>query len=104
MSSARSLPRGRVWLRVLALLLAVLVPGAPAAATATPVVAVETAEYDVLDTALRPPARAAHRPAVPLRPALLPEAAPGVPEGPALPVPPRQPYVLPALRTVVLRC
>ncbi|MDN3023861.1 hypothetical protein [Streptomyces sp. S.PB5] len=96
----------RTWLRAFVLLLALLVPGAhadAAATTLTPVVA-EIAEYDVLDTALRPPARAALRPAVPLRPA--PGPAPAFPARavrPA-PAPPRPPYALPALRSTVLRC
>ncbi|MFF4270680.1 hypothetical protein [Streptomyces sp. NPDC001536] len=103
--AARTLPRGRVWLRAFVLLLALLVPGAHSGThAATPVVAGEVAEYDVLDTALRPPARAAHRPVVPLRPAPRPAPAPGVPAGHPLPAPPRPPYALHTLRSVVLRC
>ncbi|MBK3571798.1 hypothetical protein JHN47_50010, partial [Streptomyces sp. MBT62] len=67
MSTARSLPRSRAWLRALVLLLALLVPGAHAEMRAVPVASsVETTiEYDVLDTAtaaLRPSALAVHRP------------------------------------------
>ncbi|MGW0334148.1 hypothetical protein ACWD0J_20165 [Streptomyces sp. NPDC003011] len=98
------LPRHRAWPRLLVLLLALLVPGSPAEVSATPVAAAELVEYDALDTVLRPPARGAHRPAVPLRPAPLTGPAPGVPESRPLPAPPRPPYALRALRTVVLRC
>ncbi|WP_405645832.1 hypothetical protein [Streptomyces sp. NBC_00019] len=97
----------RTWLRAFVLLLALLVPGGHAgahAANAVTPVAGEVAEYDVLDTALRPPARAAHRPVVPLRPAPRPAPAPGVPAGRPLPAPPRPPYALHTLRSVVLRC
>jgi hypothetical protein len=105
MNTARGLPRSRAWLRVLVLLLAVLVSDAPAEASPPSAVSAEITEYDVLDTALRPPARGAHRPVVPLRPAPCPAPAPGVPEGHhALPAPPRPPYALCTLRTVVLRC
>ncbi|MEU9270525.1 hypothetical protein AB0E04_34480 [Streptomyces sp. NPDC048251] len=100
MSPAARLPRSRTWLRTLVLLLALLVPGATAEVSATPVAAAELAEYDVLDTALRP-APCAHRPAAPLRPAALPAPAPGVPADPPRPAPHRPSY---ALRTVVLRC
>ncbi|WP_327718012.1 hypothetical protein OG381_23340 [Streptomyces sp. NBC_00490] len=97
----------RTWLRAFVLLLALLVPGGHAgapAATAVAPIAGELAEYDVLDTALRPPARAAHRPVVPLRPAPRPAPAPAVPAGRPLPAPPRPPYALHTLRSVVLRC
>ncbi|MFI9170443.1 hypothetical protein [Streptomyces lincolnensis] len=107
MSTERSLPRRRrAWLRVLVLLVALVLPGAHTgthAAPATPP-AGEAIEYDLLDTALRLPARAARRPVVPLRPAPRPEAAPGVPAGAPLPAVPRPSYTLVALRTVVLRC
>ena len=104
MSTARRLPRSRVWLRALVLLLALLVPGAHAEAHAASAVSVQSAEYDVLDTALQPPAHAVHRPAVPLRPAPLPARAPGVPEGRPLPAPPGPSYALHTVRCVVLRC
>ncbi|KKD05506.1 hypothetical protein [Streptomyces sp. WM6386] len=97
----------RTWLRAFVLLLALLVPGGHAgahAALAVAPVAGEAAEHDVVDTALRPPARAAHRPVVPLRPAPRPAPAPGVPAGRPLPAPPRPPYALHTLRSVVLRC
>ncbi|MEU3612519.1 hypothetical protein ABZ725_09430 [Streptomyces sp. NPDC006872] len=103
MSTARRLSRSRAWLRVLAVLLALLAPGTPGAISAAPVAAAEIAEYDVLDTALRP-ASGTHRPAAPLRPAPLPAPAPGVPADRPRPAPPRTPYALHALRTVVLRC
>jgi hypothetical protein len=104
--AARTLPRSRAWLRAFVLLLALLVPGAHSGAhAAAPVLAGEIAEYDVLDTALRPPARAAHRPVAPLRPAHRPAPAHGVPVGPPLPTPPSQPPYTPrTLRSVVLRC
>ncbi|MFF7281811.1 hypothetical protein [Streptomyces griseorubiginosus] len=106
MSTVRRLPHRLGPLRALVLLLVLLVPGAPAQAHAVHVVAGEVAEYDVLDTALRPPTRTAHRTAaaVPLRPAPLPGTAPAVAESRRLPEPPRPPYALPALRSVVLRC
>nr|WSY53543.1 hypothetical protein OG999_27755 [Streptomyces sp. NBC_00886] len=107
-STARSLPRSRAWLRALVLLLALLVPGTHAEARATPLTssAETTVEYDALDTAaaLRPPSLTVHRPAAPLRPAPGPSAAPGVPACRPLPTPPWPPYTLRALRTVVLRC
>ncbi|MFJ4202217.1 hypothetical protein ACIP2Y_21650 [Streptomyces sviceus] len=106
MSSVRRAPCSRDWLRVLVLLLALLVPGAHVQAHAMPPVSAgELVEYDVLDTALRPPARAVHRAAaVPLRPVPWPEAVPGAPAGRPLPASPRPSYALPALRSVVLRC
>ncbi|PWI16560.1 hypothetical protein DI272_22145 [Streptomyces sp. Act143] len=98
----------RTWLRAFVLLLALLVPGAPAGAPAatavTPVVSAEIAEYDVLDTALRPPARSAHGPAVPLRPAPRPAAAPRLPEPRPASAPTHPPSSLRPLRSVVLRC
>lgn len=109
MSTTRNLPRSRTWLRVLVLLLALLVPGAHAQAHAVPAVAGvsgEAAEHDVLDTVLRPPARADRRTTVRLRPTPPPKPAPGVPaclSHPASPQP-RPPYVPHILRTVVLRC
>ncbi|MER7568656.1 hypothetical protein ABTZ93_37755 [Streptomyces sp. NPDC097941] len=105
MSSVRRPPCSRDWLRALVLLLALLVPGAHLQAQAMPPVpAGELVEYDVLDTALRPPARIVHRAVVPLRPVPWPEAVPGVPADRTLPVVPRPPHALPALRSVVLRC
>ena len=111
MSTARSLPRSRIWLRILVLLLALLVPGTHAQAHALPTVAEisgEAAEQDVLDTVLRPPARTDRRGPVRLRPAPLPKPAPGAPacHPPPHPhsAPPRPPYVPHILRTVVLRC
>jgi hypothetical protein len=87
------------------LLLALLVPGTHVQAhTMPPVPAGELVEYDVLDTPLRPPARAVHRAAVPLRPVAWPQTVPGVPADRPLPAPPRPPYALPVLRCVVLRC
>ncbi|MDQ0582009.1 hypothetical protein [Streptomyces rishiriensis] len=103
MSSAARRPLSRTWLRTLALLLALLVPGAAAEVSAAPFAAAEIAEYDTLDTALRP-APCFHRPAAPLRPAALPVAAPGVPADAPRPAPHRPSYALRALRTVVLRC
>ncbi|MEU0068960.1 hypothetical protein ABZ027_05355 [Streptomyces sp. NPDC006332] len=108
MSTARGLPRSRAWLRVLVLLLAVLVPGGPAEGSAPPVAAMEIVEYDVLDTAPRPPAHDAHRPAVSPRRAPRPGPAPAAPRGLPHPAPPKPPYAPwaphAALHTVVLRC
>ncbi|SES39222.1 hypothetical protein SAMN04487983_104828 [Streptomyces sp. yr375] len=103
-STARRHSRSRAWLRVLVVLLALLVPGAPAEVSAKPVAAAaEFAEYDVVEPVLRP-APCAHRPAAPLRPAPLPTPAPGVPAAPPLRTPPSPSYALHILRTVVLRC
>ncbi|MFG2798759.1 hypothetical protein [Streptomyces pseudovenezuelae] len=105
MSSVRRAPGSRDWLRVLVLLLALLVPGAQVQAhPMPPVPAGELVEYDVLDTVLRPPARAVHRAAVPLRPVPRPQAVAGVTAARPLRAAPRPPYALPALRSVVLRC
>ena len=104
MSTVRRLPHRHVWLRTLVLVLALLAAGAPAQTHAAHVAAGEIVEYDVLDTALRPPARAAHRTAVPMRPAPCQETASDIRERRSVPAPPRPPYALPALRSVVLRC
>ncbi|MET8771221.1 hypothetical protein [Streptomyces sp. NPDC004658] len=106
MSRSSSTPRSRTWLRVLVLLLALWVPGAhvPAQAFTDLAVAAETAEHDVLDTPLRPPARVIHRADAPERLAPLPAPAPARPAAPAGPAAPRAPYTAPLLRTVVLRC
>ncbi|MDX2680993.1 hypothetical protein [Streptomyces soliscabiei] len=102
MSTVRSHSRSHAWLRVLVVLLALLMPGAPAELSEPPAAA-GTVEYDVLDTVLRP-APCAHRPAAPLRPAPLPAPAPGDPAERPLPAPPRPSYALHTLRTVILRC
>ena len=105
-SPAHHLPRSRVWLRALVLLLALLVPDTHAEMRATPVASsVETTiEYDVLDTAaaLRPVSLTVQRPTAPLRPA--PGQAVRAPRARSFPAPPSPPYTLRALRTVVLRC
>ncbi|MGC9537132.1 hypothetical protein [Streptomyces sp. UG1] len=107
MSTARRRSRSHTWLRVLVLLLALLVPGAHTQAHALPVAAgaLEVAEHDVLDTALRPPARADRRSTVRRRPAGPPRrpAPAGTPTRPSHCAPP-PPYVPHLLRTVVLRC
>ncbi|MFH0521748.1 hypothetical protein ACHBTE_31780 [Streptomyces sp. M41] len=106
-STARSLPRSRAWLRALVLLLALLVPGAHAQAHAVPTVAAtlgEAAEHDVLDTALRPPARADRRGTAGPRPEPPPSPAPATRPCLPRPAPPQPPYLPPFLRTVVLRC
>ncbi|MGW0771689.1 hypothetical protein [Streptomyces sp. NPDC002676] len=111
MSTARRLPRSRAWLRVLVLLLALLVPGARAEACAAPVASGETVEYDgpydaLYDApglAVRPPAGAVRRTAVPLSPAPLAAPASAAAEHP-LPAAPPPPYTLRTLRSVVLRC
>ncbi|MDQ1046859.1 hypothetical protein [Streptomyces sp. V4I2] len=102
--------RRRAWLRVLVLLLALFVPGAHAGAQTVPASAVAAEggsavfEYDVLDTVLRPVTRGSGRPVAPLRPAPFPQAPPATPAARPLPVPPRTPPALRALRSVVLRC
>jgi hypothetical protein len=108
-STTRSLPRSRAWLRALVLLLALLVPGTHAAEMrATPVASSteSTVEYDVLDTAaaLRSPSLTVHRPTAPLRPAPTPASRYRAPGPRSFPAPPRPSYTLRALRTVVLRC
>lgn len=101
----------RQWLRVLVLALALVLPAAHGTAHAggAPPVAGETAlvEYDLVETASRPPSRHHQRPAAATRPA--PPAAgspvPATAERPPLaPVPPRPPSVPHVLRSVVLRC
>jgi hypothetical protein len=98
----------RQWLRVLVLALALVLPAAHGTANASgaPPVAGETAlvEYDLVETASRPPPRHHQRPAAATRPA--PPAAgspaPATAErSPLAPVPSRPPHVL---RSVVLRC
>ncbi|MFJ4283795.1 hypothetical protein [Streptomyces massasporeus] len=102
-------PRRHAWLRVLVLLLALLVPGAHAEAhTGWPAgVSGEstTIECDLLDTALRPPARAARRTAaVPLSPAPLPGPGPASTAQHPVPVPPAPRLDPRPLRSEVLRC
>jgi len=109
-SIAASRARGRIPLRLLVLLLALLMPAAPVAATGIPVTAVagEVAEADLTEAAPRPVARGTGRPVVPRRPLPAPAAHPlrpapsAVPAGrPAVAVPP---YRVRVLRSVVLRC
>ncbi|MFC7906569.1 hypothetical protein ACWDRX_17120 [Streptomyces nigra] len=109
MSTARSGARGRVWLRIVVLLLALLVPGAHAQAHALPVavtVEAEAVEHDALDTALRPPARSARRAGAPLavRPCPVPPSPPAPAAGRAVDRPVAAPHVPPLPDTVVLRC
>ncbi|MEU3823768.1 hypothetical protein AB0F36_00390 [Streptomyces sp. NPDC029080] len=105
MSRSSSTPRGRGRLRVLALLLALWVPAlVPAQAVPDVVVTAGSDGYDVLDTPLRPPARAVHRADAPERLAPLPDPAPVRPAARTCPATPRVPYAPPLLRTVVLRC
>ncbi|MFD5712557.1 hypothetical protein ACFWHW_19590 [Streptomyces pharetrae] len=109
MSTAASLPRSRVRLRMLVLLLALLMPGVPVAAAGIPVAAVagEAAEADLTEAALRPVARGAGRPVAPRRPlrarTARPRPAPSTLSAgrAAVAVPPYRPCVL---RSVVLRC
>ncbi|WP_330349002.1 hypothetical protein [Streptomyces sp. NBC_00582] len=103
MSTAARLPRSRAWLRVLVLVLALLLPGAPAEVSAAPVVVGEIIEYDADATAFRP-APCAPRPAAPPLPAPRPAPAPGEPAARPLPAPPGTPYAPHILLTVVLRC
>ncbi|MEU9454644.1 hypothetical protein [Streptomyces sp. NPDC048277] len=111
----RPQPGRRAWPRALVLLLALLLTGAPtvalagaaSAASAAAAASAEVLEHDVLDTPLRPPARAVHRADVPQRPAPLPDPAPAGLAGRHRPRPtaPRPSYAAtPLLRTVVLRC
>ncbi|MFF5984933.1 hypothetical protein ACFY78_39450 [Streptomyces olindensis] len=100
-------PRGSrrsAWLRVLVLLLVLLVPGAHAEAHTAPTATVPgestTVECDVLDTAPRPPARAA----VPLRPAPLPVPGPARTAQHPVPAPPDPRPDPRPLRSEVLRC
>lgn len=99
-------PRRHLWLRVLVLLLVLLVPGAHAEALTGPAGIVSgestTVECDLLDTALRPPARGVRRTAVPLRPA--PLQGPGPAYTAQHPVPPSPPHSPRPLRSEVLRC
>jgi hypothetical protein len=104
-------PRGtrrNTWARVLVLLLALLVPGAHAEAHAGPMVTVSgkgtAVECDVVDTAVRPPARGTRRTAVALRPA--PLASPGLAYAAPHPaaVPPGPLHDPRPLRSEVLRC
>ncbi|KUO08762.1 hypothetical protein [Streptomyces sp. DSM 15324] len=104
MSTAAHLPRRRIWLRVLVLLLALLVPGGPAeVSAAASVVAGETVDYDAVDTAVRP-TPGDRRAAAPLRPAPRPAPAPCAPAARPRPAAPGTPYAPHTLRTVVLRC
>ncbi|MFE0473451.1 hypothetical protein ACFW2V_17745 [Streptomyces sp. NPDC058947] len=100
--------RRHTWPRVLVLLLALLVPGAHAAAHTSPVAlaaAESTAvEYDAFDTVLRPAPRGARRAAVPPRPAPLPGPAPACIARRPAPVPPNPPHDPRPLRSEVLRC
>ncbi|MFF6913386.1 hypothetical protein [Streptomyces sp. NPDC012466] len=101
-------PRRNTWLRVLVLLLALLVPGAHAEAHAGPTATVSgestTVECDVLDSALRPPARGSRRTAVPLSPAPLRAPGPAYTAHHCVAVPPSPPYDPRPLRSEVLRC
>ncbi|MFF6875188.1 MULTISPECIES: hypothetical protein [unclassified Streptomyces] len=98
-------PRRHVWPRVLVLLLALLLPGTHAEALTGPTATVPgentTVEYDLFDTAPRPPARAVRRTAAPPGPAPLPEPV----YAPRRPVPvPAKPYDPRPLCSEVLRC
>ncbi|GAA3153262.1 hypothetical protein [Streptomyces echinatus] len=106
MSRSRSTARSHPWLRVLALLLALWVPGAQVPAQAVPglAVAAETDGHDVLDTPLRPPARSVHRADAPERLAPRTDPAPARPAARPIPAAPRAPSAPPRPRTVVLRC
>ncbi|MFD8228655.1 hypothetical protein ACFV16_31465 [Streptomyces massasporeus] len=103
-------PRRHAWLRVLVLLLALLVPGAHAEAHTGWTAGVSgestTVECDFLDTALRPPARAAARrtAAVPLSPAPVQGPGPASTAQHPVPVPPSPPLDPRPLRSEVLRC
>ncbi|MFF0200942.1 hypothetical protein [Streptomyces sp. NPDC005017] len=106
--STTSRPTRRLsWPRVLVLVLALLLgtpPGVGGLTAPALTVPGESVEYDVLDSALRPPARSARRTAASPRPAPAGPAAPRTGPGPLHPASPRPPYALRGLRTVVLRC
>ncbi|MFI9150710.1 hypothetical protein [Streptomyces sp. NPDC053367] len=107
MSTAPSALRGRrTWPRVLVLVLALLLGAPPAANLTAPALAVpgEIVEYDLLDTALRPPHRVLHRPAAPARRAPARPRPPAVPARRPVPAAPLPSYGPDVLRTVVLRC
>ncbi|MFJ4981921.1 hypothetical protein ACIP6X_42620 [Streptomyces coeruleorubidus] len=97
---------------MLVLLLALLVPGAHAEARTGPAATVSgestAVECDVLDTALRPPARGARRArraAIPLRPTPSPSPEPAYAAPLPAPVPPVPRHDDPRpLRSEVLRC
>ncbi|WDV52868.1 hypothetical protein PV963_22105 [Streptomyces coeruleorubidus] len=104
-------PRGtrrHRWPRVLVLLLALLVPGAHAEAHTGPTATVSgestAVECDVLDVALRPPARGTRRIAVPLRLTPLPTPGPAYAAPHRVPVPPGPRHDPRPLRSEVLRC
>ncbi|MEU3489704.1 hypothetical protein [Streptomyces massasporeus] len=102
-------PRRHAWLRVLVLLLALLVPGAHTEAHTGWTAGVSgestTVECDLLDTALRPPARTARRTAaVPLSPDPLPGPGPVSTAQHPVPVPPSPRLDPRPLRSEVLRC
>lgn len=101
-------PRRHTWLRVIALLLVLLVPGAHAEALTGQAAVVSgestTVECDLLDIALRPPARGARRTAVPLRPAPLQDPGPAYTAQHPVPVPPSPPHDPRPLCSEVLRC
>ncbi|MEU4486454.1 hypothetical protein AB0H94_16435 [Streptomyces purpurascens] len=110
-AAPQPVPRGTrrsAWPRVLVLLLALLLPGARAEAHTGPTTTVSgestAVECDVLDTALRPSARAARRTAVPLRPAPLPAPGPAYTAPRPAPVPPGPPHAPRPPRSEVLRC
>lgn len=99
------------WTRVLALTLALLVPGAHGTAHAdlagTMPSEAAAFEYDLVENAPRPPSRHhSHGPAPTARRASFPPSPPPPPTGHPLPVRPhlRPPYIPHPLRSVVLRC
>ncbi|QCD60672.1 hypothetical protein CEB94_19825 [Streptomyces hawaiiensis] len=93
---------------MLVLLLALLVPGAHAEAHTGPTATVSgestTVECDLLDTALRPPARGSRRTAVPPAPAPLQGPGPASTARHPVPVPASPPHDPRPLRSEVLRC
>lgn len=102
---------GRIWLRVLVLAFVLLLPAAHGSAHVGSGFAVPsetvTAEYDVLESAPRPPSRHTQRPATAAPPAApVTYSPPPAATGRPLPAPARlrPPYVPDILRSVVLRC
>jgi hypothetical protein len=96
------------WPRVLVLLLALLVPGAHAAAHTLPAAPLAgestTVEYDTFDTVLRPTGRGARRAAGPPRPAPFTGPAPACTARRPVPVPPGPAHPPRPPRSEVLRC
>ena len=100
MSGTRLLSRGRVWLRALVVVLALLVPGEVCTVPCV-AMAVESVEYDVVDSGLRPSPSVA--------PVVRPVETPGKTTTASEPLPEKAPEIrvpqgISSRRCVVLRC